>query len=227
MNDWKVNKKNENDILAENINSLVNSSEGVKWIEWDATVNSSTKKLIYHIVKKEVERRFARTVGELRNNLFTLFAILASVIAFLFAEIQILKSLCSRESIAWFTLILLWSLSLFLLLIKIFLSSKDKIKFDCPLIILWIFIMIILAVWVYLSSQWDEIKCRDDAIFEKYEEIFNEKQEEFSNKIEKNLKMNQEIFMSSYFQSSGLWKTVVQSTNLSGNCESWRWDSAK
>ena len=176
---------------------------------------------------KSLEEKFKHDIGELRNNLFTLFSILASVIAFLFAEIQLLKNLCSWQGISWFTLILLWSLSLFLLLIKIFLSSKDKIKFDCPSIILWIFIILILAWWVYLSSQWDEIKCEDDAIFEKYEEIFNEKQEEFYNGIEKELKINQENFMSSYFQSSGLWKTVVQSINLSGNCESWRWDSAK
>lgn len=195
------------DVARDTVNGGTNSSIGVSndWISGKVTVDSNDQieKIINDDSTKKLEDKFRREFWELRNNLITLFSILASVIAFLFAEIQLLKNLCSWQGISWFTLILLWSLSLFLLLIKIFLSSKDKIKFDCPSIILLVLIIFILVVWIWLSSKWNEIKCKNEVIIQEYQENLYE---EIDYKIEKKIKTElNNVFHDNYLEFNWMW----------------------
>jgi len=177
------------DVFVKNSNFSIKSSDEIGWIKWNATVDFDTREEICKIVKEEVDKNFGWTIEELRKNLFTLFSILASVIAFLFAEIQILKSLCSRQSIIWFTLILLWSLSVFVILIKMLLNKDDTFewKYICKKKsgILLILSILFIFFWIILSSWWHEIKCENEAIIKQYQENLYE---ELDYKIEKKIK---------------------------------------
>lgn len=187
MKKEKINISN-NDFEISN-DDTIQSDNSIGKIEWETTLTSHNRQQIEEIVIKKIDEKFNNTIEELRNNLFTLFSILASVIAFLFAEIQILKSLCSRQSIIWFTLILLWSLSVFVILIKMLLNKDDTFewKYICKKKsgILLILSILFIFFWIILSSWWHEIKCENEAIIKQYQENLYE---ELDYKIEKKIK---------------------------------------
>ena len=118
-----------------------------------------------------------------------MFSILASVIAFLFAEIQIRQDLCSQQSITGFTLILLWSLSIFVVLIKMLLNKDDIFEWknihNTKSGALLILSVLFIIFWIILSSWWHEIKCKNEAIIQQYQENLYE---ELDYKIEKKIK---------------------------------------
>lgn len=118
------------------------------------TTNAEIQDDISKAVEKETNEQYNAIVDKLRENLFTLFWVFASVVAFLLVEVQVLKSATSWQMLAWISLILLWALSFFVLLMKVVISSENSWKF-------WIWILFIISgifilIWVYLASQWNE-----------------------------------------------------------------------
>ncbi len=109
-------------------------------------------------IKKEVDEK----VRQESNKMFTLFWIFASVVAFLLVEVQVLKTATSWNVLAWLSLILLWALSFFMLLIKIVLLLRENFSYKEDKI--WIFIVAVLLItsilfigfWVCLAWEWKE-----------------------------------------------------------------------
>ena len=190
MKKEKINISN-NDFEISN-DDTIQSDNSIGKIEWETTLTSHNRQQIEEIVIKKIDEKFNNTIEELRNNLFTLFSILASVIAFLFAEIQILKSLCYRQSITGFTLILLWSLSVFVILIKLLLNKDEnfgrKNIYSTKSGVLLILSAVFIIFWVVLSSQWHELKCENEAIIQQYQEnLYDELDVKIEKKIKKEL----------------------------------------
>lgn len=187
MKKEKINISTDN--LEVSNNDTLQSSNSIWIMQWKATLTSYNKEEIDELVTKKVDEKYSKTIEELRNNLFTLFSILASVIAFLFAEIQILQDLCSRQSIIGFTLILLWSLSTFVVLIKTLLDKDDIFEWknihNTKSGALLILSVLFIIFWIILSSQWHEIKCNNEAIIQQYQENLYD---ELDVKIEKKIK---------------------------------------
>ena len=127
--------------------------------------------------KQTVEELNKRTgdLDKIRDNLFTLFGLFASVVAFLLMEVQILNNACSKWMMIWLSLILLWSLSFFVVLIKFILSFDDNFDFKkdfnwkSPIGIVWLIALGLIAVGILFACWWDELKCRTDTIIQQYE----------------------------------------------------------
>lgn len=129
--------------------------------------------------KQTVEELNKRTgdLDKIRDNLFTLFGLFASVVAFLLEEVQILNNTCSKWMMIWLSLILLWSLSFFVLLIKFILSFRDDfdwkrdINIKSPICIVWLIALGLILIGIISASWWDEVKCKTENIIQQYEEI--------------------------------------------------------
>lgn len=106
------------------------------------------------------------------NKMFTLFWVFASVVAFLLVEVQVLKTITSWQALMWISLIILWALTFFVLLIKVVLWLKDGFK--CKENKVWIFVISILfllsfwfiILWIYFAPGWDSISSSQEFMLE-------------------------------------------------------------
>lgn len=170
--------KNEEDKTREIVENYVKNNlteEIEKKFNWE--IVPKIKNEVESKVKKEVDEK----VREESNKMFTLFWVFASVVAFLLVEVQVLKTATSWQLLAWLSLILLWSLSFFIAVLNFVLKSWDDFKLkDVIKTKSWILLFLVLFLliwWIWLSSKWDEIKSKDDAMtIQAHEQIFINKQ---------------------------------------------------
>lgn len=170
--------KNEEDKTREIVENYVKNNlteEIEKKFNWE--IVPKIKNEVECKVKKEVDEK----VREESNKMFTLFWVFASVVAFLLVEVQVLKTATSWQLLAWLSLILLWSLSFFIAVLNFVLKSWDDFKLkDVIKTKSWILLFLVLFLliwWIWLSSKWDEIKSKDDAMtIQAHEQIFINKQ---------------------------------------------------
>ena len=154
---------------------------------------SLTEDQIKWLVSDHVKTAVQQEIATDKATLFTVFGIFASIVTFVSVEIQILKSICSIWNILGFSLVILASLLLFLLMLDYIWrwwrnSFKDEVN-KFPWIIL-ILIVIIFIVSIYAMSIGSEQQCKENAIYNKYQEEFQDKQID----LEKNLKKSQVEF---------------------------------
>ena len=168
----------------ETINSKTGSIEDTKadssqsFISKDDVREILNKEFVPQIKKEvnnEIKKRTEKKTEELRDKLFTLFWVFASVVAFLLMEVQILNNACSKWMMIWLSLILLWCLSFFVVLIKFILSFDDNFDFKkdfnwkSPIGVAWLLALGLIAVGILFACWWDELKCRTDTIIQQYE----------------------------------------------------------
>lgn len=113
-----------------------------------------------------------------KTSLISVFGIFASIVTFLSVEIQILKTICSFWKLVGFTLIMLSSLLLFILILdfiwKNWINFKNNKNTVIPNIT-W-FILILLVSWIWISwIAWDENQCKENSIYQRYSDEFSQK----------------------------------------------------
>lgn len=171
----------------------------------ETTSSEWTSDLSIWKVSKEMEILIGQTVKDKiseeisvdKASLFTVFGIFASIVTFVSVEIQILKVICDFWNIAGFSMIVLSSLLMFILLLDYIgrgWRDDSKVKFPWEI---WILAIIFLFIGFASAFKGDEEQCRDNSIYQKYQEDFYEKQikikkifedkiENLEQKIEKN-----------------------------------------
>lgn len=143
-------------------------------------ISPGMKILVSDTVKEEIKKEIAVD----KASLFTVFGIFASIVTFVSVEIQILKTICDIWNIAGFSLIILASLLMFILLLDYIGRGwrKDpEIKFPLGISL---FAMIFLATGFLSASFANEQQCRDNSIYQRYENNFIDKQLELEDKYD-------------------------------------------
>ena len=140
--------------------------------------------IVSNYVKKEIEKEIAVD----KASLFTVFGVFASIVTFVSVEIQILKIICDFWNIAGFSLIILASLLMFILLLDYIgrgWRNECKIKFPW---FLTIFIIIIFLGGVILANLANEQLCRENLIYQRYERDFTSRQVEIERMFDDKMK---------------------------------------
>lgn len=143
-------------------------------------ISPEMKILVSDTVKEEIKKEIAVD----KASLFTVFGIFASIVTFVSVEIQVLKTICDIWNIAGFSLIILASLLMFILLLDYIGRGwrKDpEIKFPLGISL---FAMIFLATGFLSASFGNEQHCRDNSIYKRYEDNFIDKQLELEDKYD-------------------------------------------
>lgn len=145
-------------------------------------------------IEDEVRAEIKKQVAMDKNFLFTAFWLFSSVVTFISVEVQILKSACSNFTLAWLSLITLWWLGLFVVLIdyigKDWWQQEGKSNISKTILFLtgWIFL-----VGIILACLWNEQQCKENEIHQKFENEYWKKLIELENKIDHN-KMFSEMY---------------------------------
>ena len=133
-------------------------------------------------------------INKEKNSLFTLLGLFTSVVTFISVEIQILKSACSNFTLAWLSLIMLWWLWMFIVLIDyIGKSWRNRENNSFPKNLAYR-ILSLFAIWILLSCLWNEQQCKENEIYQRVEHEYWKKIIELENKIE-----NRNRFSEFYF----------------------------
>lgn len=141
-------------------------------------IKISTKPLLEELrleIKKETKEEIEKQVQTDKASLMTVFGIFASVISFLTIEFQFLKTICSIEKITGFTLILFSLLFSFNIGLDYLIKSRLDKESPKPNNIFIFFILILLIFGIFIISKGNEEQCKDNAIYTKYSQEFNEK----------------------------------------------------
>lgn len=155
----------------------------------DTKIELKQKDLITTSVQKEIQKQ----VDSDKNFLYTLFGLFASVVTFISVEVQILKSACGSFTLAWLSLIMLWWLWMFIVLIDYigkWWRNRENNPFPKNLAYRILFLFVI---WILLSCLWNEQQCKENEIYQKFEHEYWKKLIELENKIDHN-KMFSEMY---------------------------------
>lgn len=153
-------------------------------------ISAKQSDAITESVKMEIDKK----VNKVQNSLFTIFGLFASIVTFFSVEVQILKTACSNFTLAWLSLITLWWLGLFVVLIdyigKDWWQQEGKSNISKTILFLtgWIFL-----VGIILACLWNEQQCKENEIHQKFENEYWKKLIELEDKIEHN-KMFSEMY---------------------------------
>lgn len=153
------------------------------------SVEAEVKKQTDIKVEAEVKKQVAMD----KNSLFTVFGLFASVVTFISVEVQILKSACSSFTLAWLSLIMLWWLWMFIVLID-YIGKWWRNRENNPFpknLAYWI--LFLFVIWILLSCLWNEQQCKENEIHQKFENEYWKKLIELENKIDHN-KMFSEMY---------------------------------
>lgn len=132
-------------------------------------------------------------INKEKNSLFTLLGLFTSVVTFISVEIQILKSACSSFTLAWLSLIMLWWLWTFIILIDYigkWWRNRENNPFPKNLAYR---ILSLFVIWILLSCLWNEQQCKENEIHQKFENEYSKRLSELENKIDHN-KMFSEMY---------------------------------
>lgn len=130
--------------------------------------------------KTEASEEIRKQVQTDKASLITVFGIFASIISFLTIEFQFLRTVCSFEKLVGFTLILASLLLCFNLALDYLVKSRTDEKTPTANILFSIFIVVSFVLGIYLIFLGNEEKCKDNKIYEKYSESFENRQTEFN-----------------------------------------------
>jgi heme/copper-type cytochrome/quinol oxidase subunit 4 len=138
-------------------------------------------------IKKAIKKAKITTSQEIskqvqtdKASLITVFGIFASIISFLTIEFQFLRTTCSFEKLLGFTLVLASLLLCFNLALDYLVKSRTDSETPKPNIIFSFFIIIIFIFGNYYISLGNEEVCKDNKIYEKYSDKFDDQQKEFN-----------------------------------------------
>lgn len=99
------------------------------------------------------------TKDKLTINFITVLGIFASILAFLLIEVQIIKDICSVYKIIGLSLIFVFGIVLFVLLLKIIVDNKSEIS-SREWVIYIILLGILIASFYCFNKSEDEYTCR-------------------------------------------------------------------
>lgn len=140
------------------------------------------KQQISESVKEEIRKEIAID----KASLFTIFGIFASIVVFISVEIQILKTVCDFRQIVGFSLIMLASLTMFVLLLDhIGRAWRHNLKeqfMSFPWIIFGMIVVFFVAGLYYASSGNEQI-CYENKIYQRYAQDFDDRQIEIEKKL--------------------------------------------
>lgn len=143
---------------------------------------------LIRVAKEEVRIDTEKLIGEQvqtdKASLITVFGIFASIISFLTIEFQFLKTLCSIEKIAGFSLLLFSLLISFNISLDYLIKSRNTQKPSKPNILYSSFIALIFLVGIGLIYLGNEEKCHDNKIYERYSESFQSELKDYKRQTE-------------------------------------------
>lgn len=130
--------------------------------------------------KTEANEEIRKQVQTDKASLITVFGIFASIVSFLTIEFQFLKTICSFEKLVGFTLILASLLLCFNIGLDYLIKSRTDKETPKPNIVFGVFVAILFILGIYFMNLGNEEKCKDNKIYKKYSEYFENKQTEFN-----------------------------------------------
>ncbi|MDD5626220.1 MAG: hypothetical protein PHG83_03575 [Patescibacteria group bacterium] len=128
----------------------------------------------------ETSKEIRKQVQTDKASLITVFGIFASITSFLTIEFQFLRTICSFEKIIGFTLILASLLLCFNLALDYLVKSRTDKDTPKPNIFFSVFLVILFILGICFMYSGNEEKCKDNKIYEKYLESFENQQKEFN-----------------------------------------------
>lgn len=131
-------------------------------------------------VKKETSTEMMRQVQTDKASLITVFGVFASIISFLTIEFQFLRTICSFEKLIGFTIILASLLLCFNIALDYLVKSRIDKETPMPNMIFTIFVLALFVLGIVFMYRGNEEKCKDNKIYEKYLENFENQQVEFN-----------------------------------------------
>jgi magnesium-transporting ATPase (P-type) len=143
--------------------------------------------LIGEKVKEEIKKEIAID----KATLFSVFGVFASIVTFLSVEIQSLKIFYDFWNILGFNLVMLASLLIFVLLLDyIGRGWRNDYKIELKKFpwIIFIIITIIFILGLILPIFANELGCKENLIFKRYEKDFTKRQVELEELFDKDLK---------------------------------------
>ncbi len=152
-------------------------------------LNPTVQTAISDAVKEEIKNEISTD----KSSLFTVFGIFASLVTFVSVEIQVLKNICSIWNVLGFSLVIIASLLLFILVLDyIWRGWRNDFKEELHRFP-WILLVIIVVIFtgsIVAMNFGNEQSCKENTIFNKYQSDFMDKQ----NELDKTLKQRQNDF---------------------------------
>ena len=134
--------------------------------EWVSKQIGDAKKKVLSDAKEEI----AKQVQIDKASLITVFGIFASIISFLTIEFQFLRTVCSFQKVLGFTMILSSMLLNFNIVLDYLIKSRIDKKTPKPNMYFVFYIVSILAVGIVFSLFGNEQLCKENEIYQKYQE---------------------------------------------------------
>jgi hypothetical protein len=169
--------------------------QNVTTLQGEQTVLSETdvKKMITDAIGNVDEKmqpiigkidKFEKSLVTDKASLMTVFGIFASVVTFLSVEIQFLKNVCDPLRLVGFSLVLLASLLSFVWMLHLLANFwiNERVKDHPKLLVVFIVLLFGLGGTLLVLGK-DEISCRDNYLFQKYNDDFNSRQIELEKKL--------------------------------------------
>lgn len=170
------NKVNDQD----NTFKLIRNKNFFKW--------ETSKNITIYASKDDVEQAKKDIRNEIIQERWTLiwvFWIFASIVTFLSIEIQVLRSICDYNIFVWITLIILWWLILFNVIMNYLI--RNNIDPNKKEIILFISSILLIWTWIIIWLFGDEDSCRDKKYIE-YESKIEQRIDDIEKKYYKQTK---------------------------------------
>ena len=125
----------------------------------------------------KLEDTFEKRLATNTTNLITVFGIFASIVTFLSIEIQIFKNICDPLRLLGFSLIVLASLVSFIFVLHVIANFwiNEKTKEYPKIIIAFILLFFIGGIVLFFIGN-DEVSCKENFIFQRYSNDFNNRQ---------------------------------------------------
>jgi len=136
----------------------------------------------------KLEEVFEKRLATNTTNLITVFGIFASIVTFLSIEIQIFKNVCNPSRLLGFSFIVLASLLSFVFILHLIASSwiNEKTKEYPKSIVVFIALLFVGGGALFFVGK-DEVLCKENYIFQRYSDDFDNRQIELENNLNKKL----------------------------------------
>lgn len=156
----------------------------------DGVQSSSTSQLLSSQGSRldKLEDTFETRLATNTTNLITVFGIFASIVTFLSIEIQIFKNICDPLRLLGFSLIVLASLISFFFVLHVIANFwiNEKTKEYPKIIIVFILLFFIGGIILFFIGN-DEVTCKENFIFQRYSNDFNNRQLDLETSIQSEL----------------------------------------
>ena len=164
--------------------------------EWVRSEISSAKKEVLdkteEVAKKQADEVVVNELQKERVISITTFGIFASIISLLTIEFQFLRTICSLDKILGFTLILFSVLLGFVLSLDYLAKGRSNKGSVVPQVVLLVIFLFVMSAGIYLASRGNEEVCRENKIYLRYSEQFDEDFNELYKDVNLRLKLQDE-----------------------------------